>query len=130
MLTNVLHVIHQESESQTVSAQMVSMITEIPVLVVLITVPLVLKEMNVPLVPPSEKTPQNVDAQPVTMILVLSNVKFVPQNVKPVPLITSVSPVTTHLTELLQIVNVQLVGKITLTELIVLKNHIQMVLTT
>jgi len=134
-LITVPLVIHQESESQIVSAQMVSMITEIPVSVVLITVPLVTQtEIPVPLVPPSESMSQCVTAQLVTMMTVLLNVSIVhlkwllvtgPNKDIQLPLL-----VPTHLIEDYQIVNVQLDGKIILTELTVLKNHIQMVLTT
>lgn len=127
MLMSVLNVIHQESVFQIVSAQMVSMITEIPVLVVPITVlPVPLIEIPVPLVPVSEKMPQLVNAQLVIMTQVKLNVNYVNLNVLPVILTTSVSLVITHLIEPHQVVNAQPVGKILITVLIVLKNHMLM----
>jgi hypothetical protein len=128
-LTNVLHVIHQELESQNVSAQMDSMITETFVLVVLITVIAVLIEILVLLVVVLESMLQLVTVQLVSMILVKLNVPCVELNVLLVTKTTSVPLVKTQPKELFQIVNVQLVGKMLLTVLIVLKNHIQMVLT-
>jgi hypothetical protein len=106
---------------------MVSMITEIPVLVVPITVlPVPLIETLVPLVLVSELMLQLVNVHPVIMTQVKLNVNYVNLNVLLVILTMFVSLVTTHLTELHQVVNVQPDGKILTTELIVLKNHMLM----
>lgn len=128
-LTNVLLVIHQELESQNVSAQMDSMIMETFVLVVPITVIAVLIEILVPLVVVLESMLQLVTVQLVSMIPVKLNVLLVELNVLLVTKTMSVPLVKTQAKELFQIVNAQLVGKMLLTVLIVLKNHIQKVLT-
>jgi hypothetical protein len=62
----------------------------------------------------------------VTMILVKLIVELVDLNVLLVIEITTVSLVTILHSELFQIVNVQLVGKMLLTVLIVLKSHLLM----
>lgn len=128
-LTNVLLVIHQELESQNVSAQMDSMIMETFVLVVPITVIAVLIEILVLLVVVLESMLQLVTVQLVSMIPVKLNVPCVELNVLLVTKTMFVPLVKTQPKELFQIVNAQLVGKMLLTVLIVLKNHIQMVLT-
>jgi hypothetical protein len=68
----------------------------------------------------------NVNVSMVTMILVKLIVELVDLNVLLVIEITTVSLVTILHSELFQIVNVQLVGKMLLTVLIVLKSHLLM----
>jgi hypothetical protein len=96
LLPTVLNVIHQESVSHTVLAQMDSMITVTLVLVVLITVPLVITENLVYLVTTSEKMPQLVNVHPDIMTLVKLNVTYVKPNVKLVIETTSVPLVSTQ----------------------------------
>jgi hypothetical protein len=83
---------HQEPVLQTVNAQMVSSITETPVLLVLITVLLVTTETNVSPVKKEESVP-NVLAQMVSTILVKNNVPLVKTLVPNVTETTDVPPV-------------------------------------
>jgi hypothetical protein len=99
------------------------------VLVVPITVIAVLIEILVLLVVVLESMLQLVTVQLVSMIPVKLNVPCVELNVLLVTKTMFVPLVKTQPKELFQIVNAQLVGKMLLTVLIVLKNHIQMVLT-
>lgn len=127
LLITVLNVSHLELLLQLVHVLMDLMITVTLVLLVPITVPPVTTEKPVKLVQSEDKwLVTNVNVSMVSMILVKLNVELVDLNVLLVIEITTVSLVTIHHSELFLIVNVQLVGKMLLTVLIVLKSHLLM----
>jgi hypothetical protein len=124
LLITVPNVKPQEKDFQTVTVQMVSSIMEIPVLVVLITVPPVPLELIVPLALISEKVLHIVNVQPDIMMLVKLLVNFVTGLVSLVLVLTLVLNVIIPNKDLSHIVNVTKDGRTPKTVLWVVKKWI------
>jgi hypothetical protein len=124
LLITVPNVKPQEKDFQTVTVQMVSSIMEIPVLVVLITVPPVPLELIVPLALISEKVLHIVNVHPDIMMLVKLLVNFVTGLVSLVLVLTLVLNVIIPNKDLSHIVNVTKDGRTPKTVLWVVKKWI------